>query len=175
MTAEQRARINAAVAEHVMGWRVSPWSIHPNEKPIAAYAEEGVGLTWRPTVGFALATDEDHVPPEVLLPDNAGDMPGWEAFDGTSWKGVTDYSTTWEGMGLVVERMREEGWYWDIGNGANRDGPYWTAWLDNAGEDENGAGGWRDGEAADTPMLAVALCALKAKGVDVAALTGGET
>lgn len=173
MTDEQRARIDAAVAEHVMGMRVSPWSIHPNEKPVAAYAAEEVGVAWRPTVGFAFVTDDDHVPPEVLLPDNDGDMPGWEAFDGTSWKGVPAFSTTWEGMGLVVERMDELGMHCRIQTPFEPDMRY------HAGFTPHSVTGWNGrpdhADSADTAPLAVCLAALKAKGIDVAALVGGET
>jgi len=68
---------------------------------------------------------------------------------GLAWP--ADYTTTWEGAGLVVERGILESLGWNA---------YWKAWdcfftIDNI-----------SGEArADTASLAISIAALKAKGV----------
>lgn len=67
--------LDAAVAEHVIGWTRMPWK---KEKGVL----EGEFM-WK-TPG-----DEGLYPAELPR-----------------------YSTTWEGMGLVVEEMKRRGWRW---------------------------------------------------------------
>ena len=70
-------------------------------------------------------------------------------------------TTTWEGMGKVVEKMKGDRWDVCIMNGPllGTD-PEWAAGFETSDPEA-----WKRTSEADTPMLAVAIAALKAKGV----------
>jgi len=72
---------------------------------------------------------------------------------------VPPYTTTWDGMGKVVEKMRDEGWMFCLDD-LGFDGEKWRARFD-ADREVNDKWGTGDD---DVPFLAVAIAAGKALG-----------
>ena len=80
-------------------------------------AEEVMGLTvyreWPPTDRSGLWPADCHQRLPVYLRVEGRDWEG-RTIPGPLLYSVPPYSTTWEGMRLVVERMRQLGWYFDL-------------------------------------------------------------
>lgn len=130
MTDERARRIDALVAEHVFG---AEWH---------DAADDG----WRVLRHY----DPSHTAYSIVAMRDP---------DGELSRPTTRYSTTWEGMGLVVEKHLADGGFVDM----ESDGPRieWTVvFQDSAGRPFGRA-------TAATAPLACALAALRAKGVDV--------
>jgi hypothetical protein len=131
--------IDAAVAEHVMGWTecdpAAMWGLWEHGDPGMWEADPGNGMG---------------IPPGARRPEPC---PRYS----------TDIAAAW----LVVEKMRAEGFFWDVFAGGNAHGLYIGARFDNAGEDEYGEGGIMVTAYANTAPMAIALAALKAKGITI--------
>lgn len=147
MSDERARRIDALVAEHVMGWEIT----HRGRRVRPGH---DYGHNHREVTGFTGYTDARR----------------WIATV------CHEFSTTWEGMGLVVEKWAEEGRLWQAGY----NGRCYYVELTKPGEKFQAYS--MDGRTLPEAVALTALyskgigpVALKAKGIDVAALTGGET
>ena len=87
---------------------------------------------------------------------------GWKYIDG-----IPAYSTTWDGAGLVVEAMRERGWWVTIRHCGN--GPGKFGWFVDFTHEPTQYRGRRTDAVADTAPLAIARAALAALDADTAA------
>jgi len=105
--------LDAMIAERIMGYEVSWWSIHPNTMTIAEIFAGKLGV-WRPTVSFLSCWRESGYllssrPAEIMLPNNEGDAPILENKIGLEWHPIKHYSKNISSVWEVVEKTKNSG------------------------------------------------------------------
>jgi hypothetical protein len=84
--------LDVMLAVRLFGWRLARYGWHP-----------AGGYGWLPPESFAEPSQGPHDP--LPVPAGPDDEPGRGAD-----REVPEYSASWAGLGLVADRMKEEGW-----------------------------------------------------------------
>lgn len=146
--------LDALVAEKVMGFRVSWWSLHLIPDPKSPPTRE-----WRHGP-FSVGEFARGYGAEVLVVGDDGDMPTQEMFDGEKWLGILRYSTDMAAAWEVVDALVAKGFFISLDNHSE----YWVCWFSREPDlvSDNTAEGDRTTDGAESPALAICLSALKA-------------